>query len=171
MEDGAIWPKLTPGFDDFWIRLQHLKRDGIPLTTAIISSGHELFIKKAFDKHGLQEPEILVTEDDIRGKSFPAGKLLVKPNPFPFALVHRKLNALGGETDKSRMVYFGDDPIKDGQMAARSRIAFGLITPSLENISLGVNQFAFTDWRSIAPTLLDASRLNQGKDIKTLMAA
>lgn len=169
MEHGTIWPRLTSEFGNFWNQLQLLKQRGIPLTTAVISSGHELFILRTFEKHDLQKPDILVSEDDTRGKNFPTGKLLVKPNPFPFAIAHRKFNELGGG-DKSRMVYFGDDPIKDGQMAARSRIVFGHFNPALTGLDLKTDQFAFGDWSLIMPKLLNSTKLREGTSIRELIS-
>jgi len=52
-EIGPQWPQPCEGFLNFWHVLENLRLYyGVSVRTAIISSGHETFIKKTFDAWG-----------------------------------------------------------------------------------------------------------------------
>lgn len=135
LEDGSPWPRLTPGFADFWQRPGSTNSES-PIHTAIISSGHETFIRKTFDVHKLRQPDILVSDDDIRPLEHSRGhSRLFKPGTYPFALAHRRWLELYGLTGgnynhsaateaKKRVLYVGDDLVKDGGLAKNSGIRF-----------------------------------------------
>ena len=186
LPDGRKWPPLCKGFTEFWNALNKLKKDGVGINTAIISSGHDLFIKKVFDLYGLTLPDILVTEDDIRGKHYPKemGRR-VKPGSFPLALAHLKwlrLNnpkaeyftsdqpgILSAKESRSRMIYFGDDPIKDGQLANRAQVLFGWFNP---NNKEGNPPFSmqFTDWEQPAKLFQqNKTQLIEGKPFNDIL--
>lgn len=180
LPDGQKWPPLCRGFAEFWNTISRLKKDGVGVNTAIISSGHDLFIKKVFDLYDLTPPDILVTEDDIRGKHYPKEmERRVKPGSFPLALAHLKwlrlnnpeveyftLDQSGIQStieSRNRMIYFGDDPIKDGQLANRAQMIFGWFNP---NNKEGNPPFSiqFTNWEQSAKLLQQNSiKLMEGK--------
>lgn len=159
--DGQLWPPLTKGFLEFWSDIQKLKEEGVPIDTAIISSGHDVAIDKVFRLYNLKRADIIVSEDDIRGKKYPEEMARrVKPGELPLALAHQEwlekqgmnhLNfdlKIAAET-KERMMYFGDDPNKDGKLAQRANIPYGFIVP--ENLFLMEkdNASTFKDWSAI----------------------
>ncbi len=163
LSEKDIWPRPCRGFVDFWKTVDDLKKEGVPITTANISSGHELFIEETFKKHGLSQPDIIVSEDDIRGVSSLDGKNIVKPSPFSLALAVRRWLDLPGfphdDLDLSlihehadKVIYFGDDPVKDGQMAVAGNVLFGnyqeVATPPK-----GVNSFSFSNWHVLGQIL------------------
>ncbi len=117
------WPQLYPGVKDFF---QDVSSGGIPVDVGIVSSGHDEFINKVFKVNDLDVPEILVTSDILRERYNPYALPRHKPNPYQIAVAHRLwLNGKSeDELHKEGMVYVGDDPIKDGCLAERSRIPF-----------------------------------------------
>lgn len=163
--DGQLWPPLTQGFLEFWGTLQKLKEEGIPLDTAIISSGHDIFIDKVFELYNLAKPDIIVSEDDIRGRKYPKEiERRVKPGELPLALTHfRWLKAQGmdyfnfdlksAKEVRERMIYFGDDPNKDGKLAEGAKINFGFFVPGNLFLMEKDNFSAFKDWKTIGELL------------------
>ena len=136
--DGSCWPRPCKNFAECWQTIQELKRQGIPINTAVISSGHDLFINKVFDIWGLPHPDILVTEDDIRGRTYPKElERRTKPGELQLALAHeewlRRQHLTGmdfnmgiaRETRKG-MIYFGDDE-KRWKFSLRSQHSFWFI--------------------------------------------
>jgi len=132
---GEMWPRPCSGALEFMHALERLKEEGAPLDFAVLSSGHELFIRKSFAVWDLPQPEIIVTEDDIRPRKYPEGKdTRFKPGPFPIALTHFKwLRRQGISSDnpsfmanamesKNRILCIGDDPYRDSLMAHRAKI-------------------------------------------------
>lgn len=127
---GEIWPLPCENALEFLHTAQVLKRDGVPIDIAIVSSGHELFIRKTLNTWQVPQPDIMITDDDIRPRKYPTEiQRRFKPGQLPLALAHfewLKLQGLTVEDDKfmqnaaeskNRMLYIGDDPIKDMSMA------------------------------------------------------
>jgi len=181
-EEGIVWPEPCEGFTELWDMVELLKDHDLGISTAIISSGHDGFITKCFTKWGLELPDFLVTEDDIRGKKYPSEiSRRVKPGQVPLAMAHSKwMHSLGYTFDlgvakdhRSRIIYFGDDPHKDGNMAA-GRIVFGLIN---ENWNSGryaevSDSFSFEDWREVAITLqANFALLQENKSFQEIFSA
>src|SRR3989338_3186708 len=156
--DSRIWPQPTNGFLEFWETVTTINsQSDFRIDTAIISSGHENFIRKTFSVWGIDCPNILVTDDDIRAKKYPQQlNRRVKPGVFPFALAHHEWLRMQALTDchfdinyasaiRDRIVYFGDDPQKDGMLAENSGVSYGQFG-SLAWQHLYNNQFVFDDW-------------------------
>lgn len=112
--DGTMWPEVFPGVIDFFETLKNYGDLGI------ISSGHDLFIKKSFELYNMECPEIMVTDDDLRIKS---KSLISKPSPF---LIHLALRqwGYGDIPPHESIIYTGDDIEKDGQMAVNAGVPF-----------------------------------------------
>lgn len=167
--DGQIWPPLAQGFSEFWGVLQKLKREELPIDTVVISSGHDIFIDRVFKLYNLTLPDIVVTEDDIRGKKYPKEiERRVKPGELPLAMAHftwlkqQGMDQLNFDLQttrevKERMIYFGDDLNKDRKLSEGARINFGFFIP--ENLSLmeKANSSRFKDW-TIIGKLLDGNK-------------
>lgn len=126
--DGEVWPRPTTGFAAFW---RDIAGDS-SIDSAIVSSGHQAFIEKFFEVHELPQPDIAVTDDDMRPLvSTYKPEHLVKPSPFLLHLAHvrssarrRELGLVPPVIARSRVIYAGDDPIKDGLLAANSGARF-----------------------------------------------
>lgn len=129
------WPLPVKGFDETWQDLQARREQDERwqhVNTAIVSSGHTDFIQRTMATAGLAHPDIYMTDDEMRRQVQPR----TKPDPYALELVRNAwfnaylvppakreseafiLNA------KSRQVYIGDDPEKDGKMAINDGIAF-----------------------------------------------
>lgn len=186
--DGQAWPKPCEGFVDFWQTIRSIKlTDGCQLTTAVVSSGHETFIRRTFSEVlESQPPDILVTEDDIRWRRYPQEiSRRVKPGQLQLALAHREWLDIqrpfdDGESlvdvarnSRARMIYFGDDPGKDGKMAETSGIPFGLFKADQSGIiAIGGCRFIFGDWREIGQKFLNSRHeLIEGKPMTEVFLA
>lgn len=136
LDDGAMWPRLTTGFADFWKQVV----TNTSMFTAIVSSGHRAFIEKTFLMHGLGLPKFMVTDDELRSLPEP----LSKPDP-------RLWQHLLDEAKVSfpSAFYIGDDQAKDGGLARNARVPFLHFAP------VGAPGFgcegSFADWRDIIP--------------------
>ncbi|MDO8503092.1 MAG: hypothetical protein Q7S60_00195 [bacterium] len=180
--DETTWPQPYEGFLEFWKALYGLKDRGLEIHTAVISSGHELFIQKTFSTWELPLPDILITEDDIRGRKYPLEmERRIKPGQLPMALAHlewlRRQKLLTGETkhmevaqeSKRRMIFFGDDPARDGKMAINAGIAFGLFAKHSRQNGFNDGGFIFSDWRRIAELLAVGKALFDGRSIAEIL--
>lgn len=129
------WPKLYQGVEEFF----HKVAEGqLNADVAIVSSGHNEAIKKIFCVNGMPLPELMITSDAIRNLLQPQ-RPKYKPHPYQLARIHKEWlgkNALKNQLDgnytgrshgKPSMMYFGDDPVKDGGLAEKSRILFGFV--------------------------------------------
>lgn len=149
-KDGKIWPQPCEDFSDFFRTAHDLHDSDYPIDIAIISSGHEPFIRKTFKIWELPQPHILVTDDDIRDKKYPLEKARrVKPGPLPLAIAHQKWRkqqqilpldfVKDAEESRRRMMYIGDSFGTDIRMAIQSgvhhawypRTSFSYLTESL----------------------------------------
>lgn len=167
--EGNPWPQPCEGVLDFYETVHQLRSEGVPLDTAIISSGHEGFIKKTFDLWGIKHPDVIVTEDDIRPKKFPSElERRFKPGQLPIALAHYKWLKYNGPTQgdenivfqgresKQRIMYVGDDPYRDGAMAFRGGIPHVYLYP-------------FTPWEAIADTLVAKKHFFDGRPLADIL--
>ncbi|MBU2632371.1 hypothetical protein KKG52_01525 [Patescibacteria group bacterium] len=176
MPDGSIWPKQCEGFSKFWGALQGLKQEGIDITTGIVSSGHTDIIKRVFGLYELTEPDIIVSEDEIRPRRHPIEiSRRAKPGQLQMALLHKEwLELKSGGTrviglsqkalsTRDNIVYFGDDPYKDGKLAEGARVTFGLLSPNGNVPLLNEGQFSFRNWTEVSGILaLNAAMLKEG---------
>jgi hypothetical protein len=139
LDDGQTWPRAMPGFSEFWSSVYEARDEGEHISTAILSAGHAPFIRKVFSSAGLELPDILVTEETIRGlnSSLPPDKL-AKPAAMPLLLAKTQwLNFYGldvtsvaaGPQIGDRITVFGDSLPKDGGLAKNSGVNFVHINP------------------------------------------
>jgi hypothetical protein len=123
--DGSLWPQPTAGFSELWntvseVRSKQLRRIG----TGVISAGHTEFIIRWLEKFDIERPDVLVTADAI-------GELAVllpadeqsKPNPLPLNVARSILFSKYGD-NVNPIVYVGDDPVRDGGLAASTGSEF-----------------------------------------------
>ncbi len=141
-EISPSWPRLSSGFKELWMEIAE---GTIPVETAIVSSGHDAFIKKVFETNGLPTPKILITSDTTKNLGEPNGRRpLHKPHPHALARAHYGLikdtmwgdyktwmTAEGRYTGrnlwKGNIMYVGDDPSKDLVLAGNARIIGGFV--------------------------------------------
>lgn len=136
-EISPVWPELYPGAAALF---RDVSRGKIPVDLAILSSGHDAFIRKAMEANRINMDDvILVSSDVIRQRPMP-DRPRYKPHSYQFAEAHaqwlRKSGILpsydhwdaesftGRNYGKPNMIYIGDDPIKDGGLATEARIPF-----------------------------------------------
>lgn len=159
------WPLPCDGALDFLRTLQSLREEGAPIDLAIISSGHESFIKKALETWNIAQPDILVTEDNVRLKPFPQDvERKFKPGIFPFALAHFQwlrdqglpVSKETGSETRTRIMHIGDTPAKDLVMANRAGIRSNFLFPD-------------TSWQSITEALVANSNLLDGRPIGKIL--
>lgn len=130
------WPRLYDGAKDFF---EAVEEKVLPIDLAIISSGHDEFIRWTFEVNKLIAPQNLVTSDTVRTVTQPERELY-KPHPYQLARAHYdwlkkygespfSQNGLFTERDKGKpqILYVGDDPKIDGELARNARIPFGFV--------------------------------------------
>lgn len=126
--DGERWPRPTSGFVSFWRGISPRS----DIDTAVVSSGHQAFIEKFFDVQGLGQPDILVTDDDMRPlMTTYEPEQLVKPSAFLLQMAHarsaarrRRLGLVPPVVPRDRVAYVGDDLVKDGRLADNAAVEF-----------------------------------------------
>lgn len=148
-EINSSWPLPCQGFPEFCQRMT----EGYPeWTFAILSSGHRAFIEKTFlvwreEWPWIPIPRLIVSDDELRDLPWPLEER-VKPSPKLLQLVLDRL-----EIGREEAVYVGDDPNKDGLMAVRAGVRFGLFLPNPErtpDIPEEVSPtWTFHDWRDL----------------------
>jgi len=181
-QDGNRWPAPCVGFLDFWNTIQKLKEQELPITTGIISSGHSAFIEKTFDIWDQYLPDIIITEDDVRPRRFPKElNRRFKPGQLQTALAHREWlrmqglwsfqgNSWCGEGTihtarhtRDGVIYFGDDPQKDGELAQGADIPFGLFDEGAL-FTINNNRVTFGNWTDVASFLIkEQTSLQEGQ--------
>lgn len=156
---GNPWPLPCDGALDFLRTLQSLREEGVPIDLAIISSGHESFIRKVLDVWNIAQPNILVTEDHVRLRQFPIDpEIKFKPGVFPMALAHFKwlkdqglpVSEETGSDTRTRIMHIGDTPTKDLVMADGAGIRSNFLYPH-------------TPWESIIKALKTNRHLLDGR--------
>ena len=194
--DGEKWPQPCLGFLEFFHAIEELRKGGIDIQIAILSSNHEKFIRKTFSIWDLSPPDIIVSDDDMRGRAYPETvDRRVKPSSFLFDLVHERWIGRGvlfseyarhielNMESRKRMMYFGDDLNKDGGLAENAGVLFGLFDSDQKEGILNNSEelflfkdwseelFIFKDWRRMANFFLEGRTvyyLKQGMEIKEL---
>lgn len=160
---GKIWPQPLEGAVGFIRTIGQLKQESVPIDFGIVSSGHEKFIRRTLDLWELPQPDILITDDDIRNRIYPSeASRKFKPGTLPLALAHQewirpeKQNGasfvdLARET-KGRVMYIGDSVEKDFGMARAGNVLFCLVPDiSWETITNGLkNKRSLFDGRPIS---------------------
>ena len=166
---GPYWPLPCPGFPQFYRKLPVLEqKHGVKIVLGVISSGHEIFIKKTFSCWGIECPASLLTDDDLRGSDIDLAKA-AKPNPILLDMLYKIWLKNQGlvltddqflafkEEARAKTVYFGDDPNKDGQFARNAGVKFGhhdpKFDPDLQNSQPSAEKIIFYDWRQVSGLL------------------
>lgn len=176
--EGNVWPPPTRNIIGFFQTVDELQQEGVPLDIAIISSGHEQFIRKTLDLYGVKPPDVLVTDDDVRDRKYPKEvHRRVKPGQLPLALAHQKwlqrqgVFDLGRESwvpmandSKCRMAYIGDDPLKDGELSRIGLISGGWFGEG--NEMYGQSAHSFNDWQVVSDILVRNKDMFDGRPVE-----
>jgi len=134
LPNGEFWPRIVPGFKGMWETVSADPK----VDTGVVSSGHRLFIEKFHDVHDLELPDHMVTDDDMRPllATFPR-EMCVKPSSILLDWIHaewlKKYNMRDSyflTEDHDRIVYAGDDPVKDGKLAENYGVEFVHVDPA-----------------------------------------
>jgi len=139
MDNGSCWPQQCSGLASFLDAISWLNRHhDVDILVAIISSGHEQFIRRTFCSWGLPVPPIMLSDDDLRGMGEIESHRRVKPSPFLMTLVHKQWARIRGlrldqavtEDMRSHTVMCGDDWRKDGGLAQNCGVPFLWFNPT-----------------------------------------
>lgn len=134
--DGTVWPRPTAGYLDLRERIEAARNAGLLIDDLVLSSGHESFMRKIYHVWDVGLPTYIIDEETARQQ---AGDLtveqLVKPSPVLMDIAHntwRKgygLPEVSGHIpgERGRIIYIGDDPDKDGELAKSSGVDFVLL--------------------------------------------
>lgn len=129
----TFWPRLNPGFKSLWVSVARLG----DITTGMISSGHEEFIRRSFEVHDLALPDLYVT-DDLMRRLLPhlPGELCVKPSRLLLDTLHYQglercniASQVADDTEqlqstREQILYAGDDHKKDRMLAKNAGVSF-----------------------------------------------
>lgn len=134
--DGNIWPRPTDGYLELREKIEEARDAGQLIDDLILSSGHEPFITMTYRAWSVGEPTHIVAYEAIRQLALALPiEQLIKPSPVLMDVAHNMWRlgyglepasepALG---ERDRIVYVGDDPVKDGELAKRSGVDFVLL--------------------------------------------
>jgi hypothetical protein len=137
--DGSMWPRPTDGYLEFRAQIECARADGHLIDDLILSSGHEPFIEDTYRAWNAGKPTHIVAVETIKnlGLQLPMEKL-VKPSPVLMEVAGNlwregyglePSGTLAGD-ERNRIVYIGDDPVKDGELAKNSGVDFMLLDPT-----------------------------------------
>jgi hypothetical protein len=141
LPDGALWPRTTEGFREYWEAIYVAREHGRLVDTAILSSGHTPFIEKSFDVHGLPQPDMMITEEVINEFLFNSipPEYRGKPAPLPLSISKIAWAAKYGkaihekglsESMNSKILLVGDSSRADGGLATNVGVHFELLDPA-----------------------------------------
>lgn len=143
LPDSTPWPRPTTGFPQFWEQLS-VRKESDPdyVVTADLSAGHVPFIEKAYAVHGLESPDMIIT-DDLLVEDYDMGDTppeeRAKPAPLLLDVarclwLHRlgtNLSTIDPEVINRQIIYTGDSEEKDGGMAVNGGVEFVLLDPEI----------------------------------------
>lgn len=182
------WPEPFEGVIEFLQQISEINKAGnTKIDIGILSAGHTEFIQKAFENWGVKKPNILITDDDLRKLDHPEqAERKMKPSVFLFTHAHKKWLYECGLQDedcnrelvrssRGRILYFGDDPIRDGELARIANVPFVHFDRTGERKKGGKSDvFHFTDWNLFSKKLLNPDtlkRMENGENMKEIMRA
>ena len=134
--DGNVWPRPTAGYLGLRERVEEARSAGLLIDDLVLSSGHEPFIRKTYKAWSVGLPTHIVDEEAIRQQAVGLPiEQLVKPSPVLMDVAHNTWRQGYGlpavsdysPSERDRIVYIGDDPAKDGELAKNSGVDFVLL--------------------------------------------
>jgi len=126
-EDGSTWPRPMPGYLDLQERIESARSEGALIDDLILSSGHKDFIDAVYASWGIPSPTHIIAEEAMRERGLGHR---VKPSSVLMKVAHTVwadqygvvFNRDIAADVRSRTVFVGDDPDKDGTLAKRSGV-------------------------------------------------
>lgn len=148
-EVGPAWPRPFDGVLELFRELNAADKN-----IAIITSGHEPFIRKCFREWGVPCPTIVLSDDDLRPLP---GSIEEKSKPSRI-LIHYLLMMAHQARVSVRwhdVVYFGDDLRKDGGLARNAGLPFGWFNPARKeaDIPLRSDDRTIASWNEVRASL------------------
>jgi hypothetical protein len=135
-----LWPRPFDGAPEF-LRSQGNRSWGL------MSTGHDSFIFNSLDLWDAPRPRFSVTDDDVRQLNRPVAEK-TKPSRLLFDLLHTRVRDRGYQLDRAHILYIGDDPRKDGELAANSGVKFLCFNPEKQPLPRSIA--CFSDWGELA---------------------
>lgn len=148
-EVGPAWPRPFEGVLELFDELRaHGKR------LALITSGHDPFIRKCFGEWGVACPELVLSDDILRPLPGPLSEKM-KPSKMLIHYLLMMAHQCGISVKWDEIVYFGDDFNKDGGLARNADLPFGWYNPkaAAQSGELRSNEFAINSWQEVRATL------------------
>lgn len=65
LDDGTPFPRLIPGFRNFWDTVSNARNEGQQLYTGVLSHNYERLIFKLFDYIGIDRPDVMIAHEQI----------------------------------------------------------------------------------------------------------
>lgn len=149
-DDGSMWPRPTEGYMELLQAIEEAQKYGVVIDHLILSSGHEGFIRRTYEKWGVRIPDYLLADETVSRLHRGDSPRPVKPAPELIVMAHEMWAGSYGihkptlSHDTRRMHYVGDDPEKDGLMAWAAGVDFTLQNPG-DSLEI---------WRSVPGKLL-----------------
>lgn len=149
------WPRPCRGIPELFEAVEELQTvDGVVIDIAILSAGHESFIRETFKIQGLKCPDLLATDDDFRRLKLTA-EYRVKPAKalFDFAFnLWRKIVDGNGLCELDQVIYAGDCPIRDGGLALNAEVPFIFFNTQGQTAKypFPLGSFQINDWSRVA---------------------
>lgn len=143
------WPRPFDGVGELFEELRTRKKK-----LALISSGHDSFIRSSFKAWGIQCPDIVLSDDVLRPLP---GPIAQKSKPSKLLIHYLLMMAAQSRIDArwDQLAYFGDDLVKDGGLARNADIPFGWYNPAANGDArdLRPNDFVIRSWRDLSESL------------------
>lgn len=137
--DGAVWPRPMPGFVDYYQFATAGSQTSIPVVKGVLSAGHASFIRKCLTLSGLEQPDVMITDETIRGlNSILPPDQLSKPALLPLQIAKLQWVSIYDRTGSvdlncpevnDRTTVIGDSEEKDGGLARNAGVEFIHVTP------------------------------------------
>lgn len=144
--DGNVWPRPTTGYLGLRERIEAARDAGLLIDDLVLSSEHESFIRKTYKAWSVGLPTHIIDEETVRQQALGLPiEQLVKPSPVLIDIAHNTwrrgygLTAVSGHSpsERERIIYIGDDPVKDGELAKSSGVEFVLLEASRSEAAWG----------------------------------
>jgi phosphoglycolate phosphatase-like HAD superfamily hydrolase len=156
MELYPEWPRPFEGVKEFFAKTA---RQNIP--TATLSAGHEHFIRRSYKNWNAPTmPVVMLTDDDLRPLRRKDGTYPQKPDSELFDLLLESWGKSDPRIEhipRQNMLYIGDDPKRDGELAENAGVRFAWFNRDERQAKLPSGTITFKYWRKLERQLLVSS--------------
>jgi hypothetical protein len=160
--DESQWPRPMDGLQEFLEAVAEVNCERCEecYEIAILSSGHDQFVRHCFEMWGFALPLVIVTDDDLRPMTHLTVEQRSKPSSLLLHLLVKKWDEVRSQRrgftsqnfeDRVRMVsFFGDDVVRDGQLALNNGVPFWLYDPEEKVKTPPSGMHHLRSWRELA---------------------